>query len=182
MSEYWKPSEQGELYHYGVIGMKWGVHKVRSLQPSKRTLKTEGFTEAEIKKRQEKAAANADKANAIRNKIDTKATRKLQRINAKYEKRQARADRKFDKAERKSNSFLASERSARKAFRKASKEQFRANKIALKGKKWYERMTKEYKKAGISMSKENQEIGKELVRQIRANSRAMYAASYAGGR
>ena len=42
-------------------------------------------------------------------------------------------------------------------------------------------MAKEYKKANISMSKENQEIGKELVRQVRANSRAMYAASYARG-
>ena len=41
MATIWKPSEQNELYHYGVIGMKWGVHKVRSLQPSKRTLKTE---------------------------------------------------------------------------------------------------------------------------------------------
>ena len=179
MATIWKPSEQNELYHFGVIGMKWGVHKVRSLQPSKRSLKTEGLTEVEIKKRQEKTAANAEKANAIRNKIDIKATKKLQKLNARYEKRQAKADRKFDKAERKSNSFLSSERSARKAFRKASKEQFRANKIALKGKKWYERMTKEYKKAGISMSKENQEIGKELVRQIRANSRAMYAANYA---
>lgn len=182
MANIWQPSNQGELYHYGVIGMKWGVHKVRTLQPSKRSLKTEGLTEVEIKKRQEKSAANAEKANAIRSKIDAKATRKLQKINAHYEWRQARADRKFDKAERKSNSFLASERSARKAFRKASKEQFKANKIAARGKKWYERMVKEYKKAGITMSKENQEIGKELVRQVRANSRAMYAATYVGGK
>lgn len=160
MATIWKPSEQNELYHFGVIGMKWGVHKARKFAASGQTEKRE----------------------ATLSKIDAKATKKLQKINTRYEKRQARADRKFDKAERKSNSFLSSERSARKAFRKASKEQFRANKIALKGKKWYERMIKEYKKAGISMSKENQEIGKELVRQIRANSRAMYAANYAGGR
>ena len=176
---FWAPSQQNELYHFGVLGMKWGVHKVRSLEPSKRTLKTEGMTEAEIKKRLAKAASNTEKAATLRSKIDAKATRKLQKLNAKYEKRQAKADRMFDKAERKSSSFLASKRSAEKAFKKASKYQFKANKAAARGKKWYDRMTKEYKKASISMTKENQEIGKELVRQVRANSRAMYAASYA---
>lgn len=211
MNEFWKPSEQGELYHYGVIGMKWGVHKTNKYRRSyqvqselarqrmeerNRGTKFENninktpittVSKAEAKKYSKKNVGQLIEGSEearrryseTSHKLDKKATRKLQKINAKYEKRQARADRKFDKAERKSNSFLSSERSARKAFRKASKEQFRANKIALKGKKWYERMTKEYKKAGISMSKENQEIGKELVRQIRANSRAMYAANYA---
>lgn len=190
MANIWQPSNQGELYHYGVIGMKWGVHKARSLdrKADRMTTKYGGtptedddypdFTSGKNSKQHAKIGSYRQKAASIRSKIDTKATRKLQKINARYEKRQARADRKFDKAERKSNSFLASERSARKAFRKASKEQFKANKIAARGKKWYERMVKEYKKAGLTMSKENQEIGKELVRQVRANSRAMYAATY----
>lgn len=30
MSEFWKPSEQGELYHYGVIGQKWGVRRYQA--------------------------------------------------------------------------------------------------------------------------------------------------------
>lgn len=185
MSDFWKPSEQNELYHYGVIGMKWGVRKVRKYEAqNSKALKNgtgiimkkpDGSSQAFDKK----GVSYGYKANQVRAKLDANATKKLKKLNARYEKKQAKADRKFDKAERKSNSFLSSERSARKAFRKASKEQFRANKIALKGKKWYEQMTKEYKKAGISMSKENQEIGKELVRQIRANSRAMYAANYA---
>ena len=89
---FWAPSQQNELYHFGVLGMKWGVHKVRSLEPSKRTLKTEGMTEAEIKKRLAKVASNTEKAATLRSKIDTKATRKLQKLNAKYEKRQAKAE------------------------------------------------------------------------------------------
>ncbi len=149
-----------ELYHYGVLGMKWGTHKARKYS----------------------ASGDTEKFKAVTYKLDTKATRKLNRINAKYEKKQAKADRKFEKAERKANSFLTSKRSAQKAFEKASKYQFKANKAAARGKKWYDQMVKQYKKAGIPMSKENQEIGKELIRQVRANSRAMYAASYAGGK
>ena len=42
-------------------------------------------------------------------------------------------------------------------------------------------MAKEYKRAGLTMSKENQEIGKEFIRQVRANSQAMYAATYVRG-
>ena len=169
MSEFWKPSEQGELYHYGVMGMKWGVHKARKLAA---------------------AGASPDHAVATLNReryhrqieaVNYKATRKLQKLNARYEKKQAKADRKFDKAERKANSLFTSKRSAEKAFKKASKAQFKANKAALKGKKWYEQMEKEYKKGGIPMSKDNIEIGKELVRQVRANARAMYAASYVRG-
>lgn len=208
---FWAPSQQNELYHYGVLGMKWGVHKARGYKrqyavaaesarlmarkanagdPNKLALVndkpiTELTPEEQSrysKKNFHEAYGDSRKAasnyvNTVK-AIDSKATRKLQKLNAKYEKRQAKADRMFDKAERKANSFLTSKRSAEKAFRKASKYQFKANKAAARGKKWYDQMTKEYKKADISMTKENQEIGKELIRQVRANSRAMYANSY----
>ena len=208
---FWAPSQQNELYHYGVLGMKWGVHKARGYKrqyevatesarlkaraanagdPNKLALiNDKPITKLSPKeqsryskknfhdtyKDSEKAASNY--SNTVK-EINSKATRKLQKLNAKYEKSQAKADRMFDKAERKSNSFLASKRSAEKAFKKASKYQFKANKAAARGKKWYDQMTKEYKKANIYMTKENQEIGKELIRQVRANSRAMYANSY----
>ena len=184
---FWKPSEQGELYHFGVMGMKWGVRKVRKYEAqNSKALKNgtgiivkkpDGSSQAFDKK----GVSYGYKANQARAKLDAKATKKLNKLNARFEKKQAKADRKFDKAERKANSLFTSKRSAEKAFRKASKAQFKANKAALKGKKWYEQMEKSYKKANISMTKENQEIGKELVRQVRANARAMYAASYVRG-
>lgn len=187
MSTFWKPTPQTELYHYGVLGMKWGVHRARNLAKQNETAANDGKHIVVRYKDGRRAALDSngnsmlDWADNAKAKVDRKATRKLQNLNAKYEKQQAKADRMYDKAERKASSLLTSKRSAEKAFKKASKYQFKANKAAVRGKKWYDRMTKEYKKADISMTKENQEIGKELVRQVRANSRAMYAASYAKG-
>lgn len=188
----WQPP-QDELYHYGVLGMKWGVHRARSLhKKADRIMDKHGgtpiegdnypdFTSGKAGKFIGKSHGYRDKANALSSRIDAKATKKLNKLNTRYEKKQAKADRMFDKAERKSSSLLASKRSVDKAFKKASKYQFKANKAAARGKKWYEQMSKQYKKAGITMSKENQEIGQEFIRQVRANSRAMYAASYVRG-
>lgn len=188
---FWAPSQQNELYHYGVLGMKWGVHKVRSNRATyareKKAADSMKFTspggsEEKVWTKHQRKADKAFRAAAkAERKLTSKSESKLNKLNTRYEKRQAKADRMYDKAERKASSFLTSKRSAEKAFKKASKYQFKANKAAVRGKKWYERMTKEYKKANISMTKENQEIGKELIRQVRANSRAMYAASYARG-
>lgn len=38
MSEFWKPSEQGELYHYGVKGMKWKNHKGVQIETQEATI------------------------------------------------------------------------------------------------------------------------------------------------
>lgn len=212
MREFWQPSEQNELYHYGVIGMKWGVHKARKYDakyakssemarrqaysanahdPKKQALvnskpiTTLSSRDLKSKKTFKQNFDDSERARrkstSVKKEIVRKSSRKLQKLNARFEKQQAKADRKFDKAERKANSLFTSKRSAEKAFRKASKAQFKANKVALKGKKWYEQMEKEYKKGGIPMSKDNMEIGKELVRQVRANARAMYAATYVRG-
>jgi hypothetical protein len=181
----WNNSD--ELYHYGVLGMKWGVRRARNLAKQNNMAANDGKHIVVKYKDGRRAALDsygnsmlewADNAKA---KVDRKASKKLENLNKSYEKRQARADRKFAQAERKASSLLTSKKSAQKAFDKASKYQFKANKAAARGKKWYEQMLKEYKRAGIPMSKENQEIGKELIRQIRANSRAMYAASYVRG-
>ena len=178
-------TNQDELYHYGVLGMKWGVHKARKYTAQNNSAASDGNHIVLVYKDGTRAALDArgdsylEKADNAKAKVDRKASEKLRKINARYEKKQAKADRMYDKAERKANGLLTSKRAADRAFRKASKYQFKANKVAAKGKKWYEQMEKAYKNADITMSKESQEIGQELIRQVRANSRAMYAASYA---
>lgn len=149
--------------------MKWGVRKAR---------KYAALGDSDDPR---KANVNRDKYRIQIGIINDKATRKLERLDRKYQKKQAKADKYFAKGERKTNSLFGSKRAADRAFRKASKLQFKANKVANKGARWYEQMKKSYKKAGIYMNEANVARGEEFIRQVRANSRAMYAASYAGG-
>lgn len=179
----WKPPED-ELYHYGVMGMKWGVRKINRYEAKNAKALNDG-SGITIRTKDGKAQAFDKKgvsylyrANKSRADVDAKATKKLNKINAKHEKKQSKADRKFEKAERKANGLLASKRSAERAFRKASKSQFKANKTAARGKRWYEEMIKAYKKANIPMSESNRQIGEEFIKRVRSNSQAMYAATY----
>jgi len=211
MATIWRPSEQNELYHYGVIGMKWGVHKANKYRRSyqvqselarqrmeerNRGTKFENnisktpittVSKAEAKKYSKKNVGQliggSDEArrrySEASRKLDKKATSKLEKFNKQYQKRQARADRAFVKAERKANSFFSSEKSANKAYHKASKKQFKANKVAYKGKEWFRQMEKAYKDAGINMNPETKNLGREFVKRVERQSKAMYNAQWA---
>lgn len=180
----WRPPEE-ELYHYGVLGMKWGVHKNRSAWKAygrEKAKRDASDSESDWSKHETKSYALMKKAGAASKSVRTNSERKLMKLDARYQKKQAKADRQFDKAERKANSLFTSKRAADRAFRKASKSQFKANKVAASGKKWYEQMSKAYKKMDVEMPESSRKVGEEFIRQVRANSRAMYAASYASGR
>lgn len=211
MSEFWLPTERGELYHYGVRGMKWGVHKINKyrrdykvvsevtrqmLEKANKGKKGESMisktpittvSKADTKKYADKdlrelfSTIDESKRRAYdaSKKLDDKATAKLNKLDAQYQKRQARADRAFVKAERKANSFFSSEKSANKAYRKASKKQFKANKAAYKGKEWFRQMEKAYKDAGIDMKPETRSLGREFVKRVERQSKAMYNAQWA---
>lgn len=109
-----------ELYHYGVLGMRWGIHRGRAREAVDKSART-------VKKLQAKAEKAGRKVSA---KADYKAS-KLERKAAKYERKSAKVRRKAtrwfmpmnaDKAERKMGKYDL----------KASRYSERASKIRTK--------------------------------------------------
>lgn len=167
-----------ELYHYGVLGMRWGVHKARYYQRKgnkyRRMASVPGENSAAYKA---KAAEYERKYESAKKHLVTKSTEKLRSFSNRYTKEQNQADRRYSTAQRKDRSWLSSQESADKAYDKASKAQYKANKDAYKGKKWYEQMVRAYGDLDITMDKETIEIGKDLVDRVAAQSISIYSNS-----
>lgn len=147
-----------ELMHYGVLGMKWGVRRARTALGS-----------ASTKEERQKATTKLQGHMS-------KASKKLDKLNTKVEKAQYKARKASNKADRKASGFLTSQKAADKAVAKARKESFKAAKKVAKAKKWYDQMDKTFKDTGISMTKEQQALGKSYLDTLnaRANARSLY--------
>ena len=204
MANIWQPSNRGELYHYGVIGMKWGVHKAYRYNNKigsnhwKRDLiekraRKKGETVNKDDPRVQKLNAQNKEYAAKRDQAAADAASRskahLQYLNARYQKKQAKAAKAYLKAEQKANSVFSTKRSAERAFRKASKAQFKANKAAYKGKDFYQKMMKEmglgkgYDSRSVfynQIDKETRNLGKEFIKRVERQSKAMYNTQWVG--
>lgn len=114
---------RGELLHYGVLGMKWGVHRARKAGQS----------------------GNPSKAKAIANKHYAKAETKLNKYDSKYDKQAAKAKKQIVKAESyKYGPFGGHQKKYQKAKSKADRSYYKATKQMKRGIKWYNKMEKHF--------------------------------------
>ena len=86
-----------ELYHYGVVGMKWGHHRALS-----KASKNERLFNKAIRK-EKKAARAMRKAERLHSEIDLGEKNTAARKQARYELRSAKLEKKAHKAEREGN-------------------------------------------------------------------------------
>lgn len=157
-----------ELYHYGVLGMKWGVRKDRKSTISK------SFTELSSR---DKRASNL-KAKADRK--DTTGAGKSLRA-SKLEKKAARLQRKADRLAYKATkswsteAFVRKDKRARKLSYRASRlnskaarinaslslKEARALRASKRAKRWASEMSKTFGEFTVSeVSQEQRDLGK----------------------
>lgn len=106
---------------------------------------------------------NVDKAYA-------KASKKLNKLDAKVEKAQAKTRKKVEKLERKESSIFSNDKSVAKAKRKAKKADLRSAKKLRKAQKWYKSMETTFKKTSVKMSADQIAKGKSYVDQLNRRS------------
>lgn len=115
--------ENDELYHYGVLGMKWGVHRAARKTSSNEKLRKKALNydikSDRLRKKSERIHSNDDLDGSNR------AAKKAANYSIKSGKLQKKALRETDEAKR-----LALEKKSAKLDYKSTKQQLRADRLS----------------------------------------------------
>ena len=165
--------EQNELMHYGVLGMKWDVHRGNvSTSYGKATAKRK-----KLENRVVQAKKAYDKATV---KANSGASQKYKKLQSKADAIQAKADKKkygmFSNASKAAELQVKADRAQYKANKYKSKyEQNQANQGAAhskylraqhKAQKWINAMDKTFKDYDVNnLPSDRVEAGKEFVKK-----------------
>lgn len=156
--------KDGDLMHYGILGMKWGIRRFQPYSVKGRGSGKRGREigeAAKAKRKEEKRAKRFDRKQA-----------KLSKYDVKYQTAENQAQKDFYKAEKKSNSVLSSQKSIDKAINKAMSSQKKANRYAYKGKQVYEKILKKY--PDMKMNDDTERIGQKFIDRIQTNTQNLY--------
>ena len=175
MSEYivTRVNNTNELCHYGVIGMKWGVHHNAAKAYSKAVAKSNKFQD-KVEKTGQNYAKKSQKANTG--------------VSTRYLKRQAKADKLQTKANKKKYGLFTNAKKAAELQVKADRAQYKADKIKgraekrnfkeskakgqyvraqRKAERWVKQMDKTFQSYDVSkLSAQNVAAGEAYIKKI----------------
>lgn len=172
-------TSNGELYHYGVLGMKWGVHRAKRNIKKGNSYRGKAYgtgsmadgtykppkdaSESAFTKNMNKSESSYRKADAGMRKTYERASKKLAKLDKKADKAVEKAYEARYKADKKAGSFLASEKKINKAKLKADKAMGKAVVKANKARKWLNSMDKTFSTTTQSLSSEQIALGQKYV-------------------
>ena len=112
----------------------------------------------------------------VRKQLDpAKAQRKLYKYEERYQKQIAKANKKLAKADKRATSYWYNEDEVISKYRSAARSKKKADKIARKGAKLYERMKSQLDDA--LFTEESTKLGQTFVDRVTAQSKETYLRS-----